>query len=41
MQAMMERHPDGLMFIRRIGLPTPGDLRLAQRAAGTQLVYGK
>lgn len=41
MQAMMERRPDGLMFIRRIGPPTPSDLRLAQRIAGTQLVYGK
>ena len=26
--------PDGLLFVRRIGLPTASDLRLAARLAG-------
>jgi hypothetical protein len=28
------RRPDGLLFVRRVGPPTPGDLRLAARLAG-------
>jgi hypothetical protein len=28
------RQPDGLLFVRRIGPPTPSDLRLAARLAG-------
>lgn len=40
MCAMVERHPEGLMVVRRIGPPTPGDLRLAVRAVGARAVYG-
>jgi hypothetical protein len=36
MRAMRVRQPEGLMYIRRIGPPTPGDRRKAARFAATQ-----
>lgn len=41
MRALIERHPEGQMFIRRIGPPTPGDLRLATRIVAAEVVYGR
>lgn len=41
MRAMMARHPEGQMFIRRIGPPTASDLRLATRVVAAEVIHGK